>query len=98
MPRSRGSGTATEAPPAKTPRRTVRRGITVLRRPISFLLFSRLDESERVTRDEVDEHRVDPVAAARESDGETVERGRIDLVRLPSESVRVDLAEEARPE
>src|SRR5216684_3193259 len=98
MPRSRGSGTATEAPPAKTPRRTVRRGITVLRRPISFLLFARLDESEGITGDEVDQHLVDPVAAARELGGETVERGPIDLVRLPSERVRVHLADEAWPE
>src|SRR5258706_16345767 len=98
MPTSRGSGTATDAPPAKRPRRTVRRGITVLRRPISFLLLARLEESEGIAGDQVDQHRVDLVAAARESGGETVERGPIDLVRTASERVRVHLADQARPE
>src|SRR6266404_4506954 len=98
MPRSLGSGTATVAPPAKMPRRTARRGITVLRRPIAFLLLARLDEPEGIARDEVDEHLVELVAAARESNGESVERGPVDLVRSPSERVRVHLADEAGPE
>src|SRR5438552_8649668 len=98
MPTSRGSGTATVAPPAKTPRRTVRREMTVLRRPISFLLFARLDESEGVARDEIDERLVDVVAAARESNCETVQRGPVDPVRAAPERVRVHLADEARPE
>src|SRR5580698_10492317 len=98
MPKSRGSGTATETPPAKTPLKNIRRGSTerLMRDMDRLLQLAGLDEAIRVAADEVDEQLVRAVAVGDELRGEGIERGGIPIRGCPALRVRIILGDEAR--